>query len=165
MEVLDKNDLFEEEVIRIRRVTKVVKGGRNMRFSVSVVVGDRNGKVGLANGTSKEIPLAIKKASEKAKKNMITVPIKDGTIPYYVEGKYGAGRVVLRPASSGTGLIAGGAIRKVVELAGIKNILTKRLKSRNMLINARATIEGLRKLSTQEEIAGKRGIPEEEVWQ
>ncbi len=165
MEDIEKNDLFEEEVIKIRRVTKVVKGGRNMRFSVSVVVGDRNGKVGLANGTSKEIPLAIKKASEKARKNLIDVPIVDGTIPYYVEGKYGAGLVVLRPASSGTGLIAGGAIRKIVELAGIKNILTKRLKSRNMLINAKATIEGLKKLSTEDEIAQKRNLPKEELWQ
>jgi small subunit ribosomal protein S5 len=165
VEELEKNDLFEEEVIKIRRVTKVVKGGRNMRFSATVVVGDKNGKVGLGSGTSKEVPLAIKKATDDAKKNLIDVPIIDDTIPHYIEGKFGAAKVVLRPASGGTGIIAGGAIRKIVEFAGIKNILTKRLKSNNMLTNAKATIDGLKRLNTPERIMKKRGISEEELWQ
>jgi len=162
---LENNDVFEEEVISIRRVTKVVKGGKNLRFSAAVVVGDKNGKVGLGKGKAREVPLAIKKAVADAKKNMIVVPILKDTIPYHTLGKFGAARVVLRPASPGTGVIAGGAVRVIMELAGIKNILTKSIKSKNTFTVALATINGLGSISTPDEIRAKRGISEEELWQ
>lgn len=165
MEELENIEVFEEEVISIRRVTKVVKGGKNLRFSAAVVVGNKNGKVGLGKGKAREVPLAIKKAVVDAKKNLIDVPIMNGTIPYYTIGKFGAGRVVLRPASPGTGVIAGGSVRVIMELAGIKNILTKSLKSKNVLTVARATIEGLRDINNPADIGDKRGMKEEEVWQ
>jgi small subunit ribosomal protein S5 len=165
VEELENIEVFEEEVISIRRVTKVVKGGKNLRFSAAVVVGNKNGKVGLGKGKAREVPLAIKKAVVDAKKNLIDVPIMNDTIPYYTVGKFGAGRVVLRPASPGTGVIAGGSVRVIMELAGIKNILTKSLKSKNVLTVARATIEGLRVINNPSEIGDKRGIKEEEVWQ
>jgi small subunit ribosomal protein S5 len=157
--------LLEEEVISIRRVTKVVKGGKNFRFSAAVVVGDKNGKVGLGKGKAKEVPLAIKKAVVDAKKNLIEVPLINNTIPYYIVGKFGAARVVLRPASPGTGVIAGGAIRFIMKLAGIKNILTKSLKSKNILTVARATMNGLKKLKNSEKISNGRDIEEEDLWQ
>ncbi len=165
MEEFENIEVFEEEVISIRRVTKVVKGGKNLRFSAAVVVGNKNGKVGLGKGKAREVPLAIKKAVVDAKKNMIDVPIMNDTIPYYTIGKFGAGRVVLRPASPGTGVIAGGSVRVIMELAGIKNILTKSLKSKNVLTVARATIEGLREINNPDDIGSKRGIKEEDVWQ
>jgi len=158
-------ELIEEQVISIRRVTKVVKGGKNLRFSAAVVVGDKNGRVGLGKGKAREVPLAIKKAVADAKKNMVTIPLIKETIPYYTVGKYGAGHVVLRPAAPGTGVIAGGAVRVIMELGGIKNILTKSLRSKNTLTVARATIEGLKSLSAPESISKKRGISEEELWQ
>lgn len=158
-------EVFEEEVISIRRVTKVVKGGKNLRFSAAVVVGDKNGKVGLGKGKAREVPLAIKKAVANAKKNLIDVPILNDTIPYYTVGAFGAGRVVLRPASPGTGVIAGGAVRVIMELSGIKNILTKSLKSKNAFTVARATINGLKALNPPNEIQDKRGIGEEDLWQ
>lgn len=158
-------EVFEEEVISIRRVTKVVKGGKNLRFSAAVVVGDKNGKVGLGKGKAREVPLAIKKAVANAKKNLIDVPILNDTIPYYTVGAFGAGRVVLRPASPGTGVIAGGAVRVIMELSGIKNILTKSLKSKNAFTVARATINGLKALSAPKEIQDKRDIGEEDLWQ
>jgi small subunit ribosomal protein S5 len=158
-------EVFEEEVISIRRVTKVVKGGKNLRFSAAVVVGDKNGKVGLGKGKAREVPLAIKKAVANAKKNLIDVPILNDTIPYYTVGAFGAGRVVLRPASPGTGVIAGGAVRVIMELSGIKNILTKSLRSKNAFTVARATINGLKALSAPKEIQDKRGIGEEDLWQ
>jgi small subunit ribosomal protein S5 len=158
-------EVFEEEVISIRRVTKVVKGGKNLRFSAAVVVGDKNGKVGLGKGKAREVPLAIKKAVANAKKNLIDVPILNYTIPYYVVGAFGAGRVVLRPASPGTGVIAGGSVRVIMELSGIKNILTKSLKSKNAFTVARATINGLKSLNAPKEIQDKRGIGEEDLWQ
>ncbi len=158
-------DLFEEEVISIRRVTKVVKGGKNLRFSAAVVIGDKKGKVGFGKGKAREVPLAIKKAVSNAKKNMINVPVLNDTIPYITTGKFGAARVVLRPASPGTGVIAGGAVRVIMELAGIRNILTKSLKSKNTFTVARATMNGLRSLSKPDEIRAKRNISEEELWQ
>jgi small subunit ribosomal protein S5 len=159
-------EIFEEEVISIRRVTKVVKGGKNLRFSAAVVVGDKNGKVGLGKGKAREVPLAIKKAVANAKKNIIDVPILNDTIPYYTIGKFGAARVVLRPASPGTGVIAGGSVRVIMELLGIKNILTKSLKSKNTITVARATIEGLTSLHSPEQIKKKRDIREEDgLWQ
>jgi small subunit ribosomal protein S5 len=130
---MDSNDLFQEEVISIRRVTKVVKGGKNMRFSAAVVVGDKNGQVGLGKGKAREVPLAIKKAVADAKKNLFNVPIINETIPYYKVGSYGGSKVVMRPASPGTGVIAGGSVRIIMELAGVKNILTKILKSKNSI--------------------------------
>ncbi len=162
---LESIDVFEEEVISIRRVTKVVKGGKNLRFSAAVVVGDKNGKVGLGKGKAREVPLAIKKAVAHAKKNLVDVPILKDTIPFFTVGKFGAARVVLRPASPGTGVIAGGAVRVIMELAGIKNILTKSLRSKNTFTVARATMNGLVSLTTPEEIQQKRGIDEEALWQ
>ena len=157
--------LLEEKVISIRRVTKVVKGGKNLRFSAAVVVGDKKGKVGLGTGKAREVPLAIKKAVSDAKKNLVEVPIIKDTIPYYIIGEFGSARVVLRPASQGTGVIAGGSVRVVMELAGIRNILTKSLKSKNTLTVARATISGLQSLNDPESIKAKRNISEEELWQ
>jgi small subunit ribosomal protein S5 len=162
---LENVDVFEEEVISIRRVTKVVKGGKNLRFSAAVVVGDKSGRVGLGKGKAREVPLAIKKAVADAKKNLIQVPILKDTVPYYTIGKFGAARVVLRPASPGTGVIAGGAVRVIMELAGIKNILTKSLRSKNIITVARATINGLRSLNTPDHFMEKRGIAEEDLWQ
>lgn len=164
--IVEDIEVFEEEVISIRRVTKVVKGGKNLRFSAAVVVGDKNGKVGLGKGKAREVPLAIKKAVADAKKNIIDVPILNDTIPFYTIGKFGAARVVLRPASPGTGVIAGGSVRVIMELAGIKNILTKSLKSKNTITVARATIEGLDSLRSPEQIRKKRDIGEaEDLWQ
>lgn len=164
--IVEDIEVFEEEVISIRRVTKVVKGGKNLRFSAAVVVGDKNGKVGLGKGKAREVPLAIKKAVANAKKNIIDVPILNDTIPYYTIGKFGAARVVLRPASPGTGVIAGGSVRVIMELAGIKNILTKSLKSKNTITVARATILGLKLLLSPEQIKKKRDIREEDgLWQ
>jgi len=157
--------LLEEKVISIRRVTKVVKGGKNLRFSAAVVVGDKKGKVGLGTGKAREVPLAIKKAVSDAKKNLVEVPIIKDTIPYYTIGAFGSARVVLRPASPGTGVIAGGSVRVVMELAGIRNILTKSLKSKNTLTVARATISGLQSLNDPESIKAKRNISEEDLWQ
>ncbi len=165
MTEIENIEVFEEEVISIRRVTKVVKGGKNLRFSAAVIVGDKNGKVGLGKGKAREVPLAIKKAVADAKKNLVQVPILKDTIPYYTLGKFGASQVVLRPASPGTGVIAGGAVRVIMELAGIKNILTKSLRSKNTITVARATINGLKSLRTPEDIRIKRGITEEDLWQ
>jgi small subunit ribosomal protein S5 len=154
--------LFEEKVISIRRVTKVVKGGKNLRFSAAVVVGDKKGNVGIGTGKAREVPLAIKKAVTDAKKHVVSVPILKDTIPYYTTGKFGSARVVLRPASPGTGVIAGGAVRVIMELAGIRNILTKSLKSKNTLTVARATLSGLRSLKDPRKIREKRDLKEEE---
>jgi len=162
---MDSNDPFQEEVISIRRVTKVVKGGKNLRFSAAVVVGDKNGQVGLGKGKAREVPLAIKKAVADAKKNLVRVPIINETIPYYKIGAYGASKVVLRPASPGTGVIAGGSVRVIMELAGVKNILTKILKSKNSITVARATINGLQKFVHPDAFARKRGKSKEESWQ
>lgn len=165
MKELENIEVFEEEVISIRRVTKVVKGGKNLRFSAAVIVGDKRGKVGFGKGKAREVPLAIKKAVSNAKKNLIDVPIMNDTIPYHILGKFGAARVVLRPASPGTGVIAGGAVRVIMELAGIKNILTKSLRSKNTFTVARATINGLLGLKAPDTIRNKRDIGEEELWQ
>jgi len=158
-------EVFEEEVISIRRVTKVVKGGKNLRFSAAVIVGDKNGRVGLGNGKAREVPLAIKKAVADAKKKLVKVPIVNDTIPYRRVGRYGASQVVLRPASPGTGIIAGGAVRIILELAGIRNILTKILKSKNPITVARATISGLKSLMHPDQIGQKRNLKTEDIWQ
>lgn len=162
---MESNDPFQEEVISIRRVTKVVKGGKNLRFSAAVVVGDKNGQVGLGKGKAREVPLAIKKAVADAKKNLVKVPIINETIPYFKVGSFGGSKVVMRPASPGTGVIAGGSVRVIMELAGVKNILTKILNSKNSITVARATMSGLQKFLHPDTFASKRGMSKEESWQ
>jgi small subunit ribosomal protein S5 len=155
--------LYEERVVSIGRVTKVVKGGRRFSFSALVVVGDRKGKVGFGTGKASEVPDAIKKAIEDAKKNIIVVPMTGTTIPHIVTGKFGAGKVFLRPAAEGTGVIAGGPVRAVLELAGIEDVLSKSLGSNTPINIVRATVEGLKTLRTAETVAAMRGLNPEEV--
>ena len=159
---VSKLDL-KESIVNIRRVTKVVKGGKNSRFSVTVVVGDSDGHVGLGLGKSVEIPEAVRKASEDAKKNLISVPMKGTTIPHRIEGFAGAGRVLLMPAAPGTGVIAGGAARTVLEFAGIKDVKAKSLGSSNAGNVANATLAGLKNLVTIEQVARLRGLSKEEI--
>ena len=154
---------YEDQVIAINRVTKVVKGGRRFRFAALVVVGDRKGHVGIGTGKANEVPDAIRKATEDAKKNMIEVPVINDIIPHEITGEYGAGKVFMRPASDGTGVIAGGAARAVLELAGIKDILTKCIGSRTKINVVRATFEGLRNLRTVEQVAEIRDKKPEEI--
>ena len=154
---------IEEKVVALNRVAKVVKGGRTFRFSALVVVGDRNGHVGYGMGKAAEIPDAIRKGIEDAKKNMITVPLVGTTIPHEVIGVHGAGKVLIKPASKGTGVIAGGPVRAVVELAGIQDVRTKCLRSNNKINVVTATIKGLAELKQAEEVARLRGKSVEEI--
>lgn len=164
MQRIDANSLdLKEKVVNIGRVTKVVKGGRNFRFSALVVVGDENGHIGSGIGKAAEIPDAIRKGIEDAKKNLIKVPLVETTIPHESTGEYGAGRVLLMPAKEGTGVIAGGPVRAVLELAGIRDIRTKSLGSNNPINMVNATIDGLSQLRTAEEVAKLRGKTVEEI--
>jgi small subunit ribosomal protein S5 len=152
-----------EKVVHINRTAKVVKGGRRFSFSAVVVVGDGGGKVGSGLGKANEVPVAIRKGIERAKKNMIEIPLINQTIPYEVMGKYGAGLVLLKPASVGTGVIAGGAVRAVVEAAGVQNVLTKCIGSHNPHNLVKATIKGLSQLRSRETIAARRGKDPSEI--
>ena len=159
----ENNIELKEKVVAINRVAKVVKGGRTFRFSAVVVVGDENGHVGVGNGKAAEVPDAIKKAVEDAKKNLITVPMVGTTIPHEVNGHFGAGKILIMPAAEGTGVIAGGPARAVLELAGLKDVRAKSLGSNNPRNMVNATIEGLNSLKTAEDIARLRGKKVEEL--
>jgi small subunit ribosomal protein S5 len=156
---------LKDKVVFINRVAKVVKGGRRFSFSALVVVGDENGHVGFGKGKAAEVPEAIRKATEHAKRAMIKVPIKDGTIPHQIMGKFGAGKVIIKPAKPGTGIIAGGAVRAVMEVAGIKNVVAKSLGSRNPFNTVRATIDGLTKLKDEQSVLKRLGKTTEEQQQ
>ena len=163
-EKIDASQLeIKDTVVSINRVTKVVKGGKNLSFSALVVVGDGHGVVGFGVGKAKEVPSAIKKGIEAAKKNLIRVPVQGTTVPHPVVGRYGAGRVLLKPAPDGTGIIAGGAVRAVVESAGVTNVLTKSLGSANPHNVVRATIAGLDSLKDPMALARMRGKDVEEL--
>ena len=154
---------FEEKLVAVNRVTKTVKGGRNMRFSALIVIGDKKGRVGVGMGKAVEIPEAIRKASEAAKKNLVTISTKDTSIPHETVGRFGTAKVVLLPAPEGTGVIAGGPARAVLELCGVKDIRTKSYGTNNPINTVKATLEGLKALRTAEQVTKLRGKTVEEI--
>ncbi len=154
---------IKDQVISINRVTKVVKGGKNLSFSALVVVGDRQGRVGYGMGKAKEVPAAIKKGVDKAKREMIEVPMSGSTVPHAVMGRFGSGQVMIKPAQEGTGVIAGGPVRAVMESAGIKDVVTKSLGSANPINIVKAVFQGLLQLRTPAEVAKNRGISLEDL--
>lgn len=156
-------DGLQEKLVAVNRVAKVVKGGRQFGFTALTVVGDGNGKVGMGYGKAREVPIAIQKAMEKARREMLNVPLKDGTIHHPVVGRHGATRVFMQPASDGTGVIAGGPMRAVLEVVGVRNVLAKCLGSRNSGNVVRATLDALQKISAPELVAAKRGKTVEEI--
>jgi len=156
---------LKDQVINIRRVSKVVKGGKNLSFAALVAVGNEHGTVGVGKGKAREVPAAIAKAVENAKKHLIRVQLAETTIPHFVRGEADAGVVVLRPASKGTGVIAGGAVRVILELAGIKDILTKSLRSNNPISVAHATLDALKRLKDPAHVSKNRGKAKEAIWQ
>jgi len=164
VERIDPENLgpLKDKVVFINRVAKVVKGGRRFSFSALVVVGDENGHVGFGKGKASEVPEAIRKATEHAKRSMIRVPIKNGTIPHQILGKFGAGKVIIKPAKPGTGVIAGGAVRAVMEVAGIKNVVAKSLGSRNPFNTVRATMVGLMNLKDDQSLTKRLGRTSQE---
>jgi small subunit ribosomal protein S5 len=157
------NEDLQEKLVNVNRVAKVVKGGRQFGFAALTVVGDGNGRVGVGRGKSREVPLAIQKAMEDARRNMISVPLKEGTLQYAITAEFGAAKVYMQPASEGTGIIAGGPMRAVFEVVGIHNVLAKSIGSTNPINVVRATIEGLKSMSSPDYIAAKRGKTVEEV--
>ena len=160
---MEENRELKEKVVAINRVAKVVKGGRTFRFSAVVVVGDGNGHVGVGNGKASEVPEAIRKAIQEAKKNLVEVPIVETTVPHEYLGTFGSAKVLLKPAELGSGLIAGGSVRPVLELAGYKNIRTKVIGTNNPRNVVYATLEGLKSMQTIEQVAKKRGKKVEEI--
>lgn len=161
----EQEEELKDQVISIRRVTKVVKGGKNLSFSALAAVGNEKGLIGIGKGKAREVPQAIAKAVQDAKKNLIEVPLNETTVPYYIRGEAGGGIVVLRPASIGTGVIAGGAVRVIMELAGIKDILTKSIRSNNPISVAHATMDALKKIKSVDQVSKDRGKPKETIWQ
>ena len=161
--LINEEKQLSDKVVHIGRVTKVVKGGRIFKFTALVVVGDRDGNVGIGHGKAREVPDAIRKALETAKKNMISVPVTKGTIPHEVVGRFGASEIVMKPAAPGTGIIAGGAVRSLFEMAGLHNILAKSVRSRNPFNSLYAAMNGFERMRTLSQVANVRGIEIEDI--